>query len=139
MLRFFTVYGPRQRPDMAIRMFADRIRRGEEIPVFGDGSTERDYTYVDDIVQGLLGAIARDDVFEIYNLGESHTVTLSRLIELLETTLGKKARLKSLPDQPGDVKRTFASIDKARKNLGYAPSTPIEEGLRRFAQWLRPS
>lgn len=135
-LRFFTVYGPRQRPDMAIRMFAEKIRRGEQIPVFGDGSTERDYTYIDDILQGILGAMARDDAFEAYNLGESRTTTLSRLIQILEEALGKKARTRRLPEQPGDVKRTFASVDKARANLGYAPAVPIEEGVRRFVAWL---
>jgi UDP-glucuronate 4-epimerase len=136
-LRFFTAYGPRQRPDMAIRGFAERIRRGEEIPLFGDGSMERDFTYVDDIVAGVLGAASRDDAFEIYNLGESRTVKLSRVIELLEAALGKKARVKRLPEQPGDVRRTFASVDKARKNLGYSPSVPIEEGIRRFVAWLQ--
>jgi UDP-glucuronate 4-epimerase len=136
-LRFFTVYGPRQRPDMAIRAFAEKMLRGEEIPVFGDGSTERDYTFVDDIVQGLVGALDRDDAYEVYNLGESRTVPLARLIELLEEHLGVRAKIRRLPEQPGDVRRTFARVDKARERLGYRPQVPIEEGIRRFAAWIR--
>ena len=138
-LRFFTVYGPRHRPDMAIRSFAEKILRGEEISVFGDGSTERDYTYIDDILQGVLAAIDRDDAFEIYNLGESRTVPLALLIELLEKNLGRAAKIRRLPAQPGDVRRTYASIEKARTNLGYIPQVPIEEGIRRFAAWLTAS
>jgi len=136
-LRFFTAYGPRQRPDMAFRQFGERIRKGEEIRVFGDGSMERDFTYIDDIVQGVLGAVDRDDSFEVYNLGESRTVRLSYAIELLESILGKKAAIRRLPDHPGDVRRTCACIDKARSKLAYAPTVPIEEGLRRFVAWLK--
>ncbi len=135
-LRFFTVYGPRQRPDMGIHSFTAAIAAGREIPMFGDGSTERDYTHVADIVQGVLGAIDRDDVFEIYNLGESRTVPLRRVIELLERYLERKASVLPRPEQPGDVKRTFASVDKARKNLGYKPTVTIEDGLRDFVSWF---
>ncbi len=136
-LRFFTVYGPRQRPDMAIRAFTAAISEGREIPMFGDGTTERDYTYISDILQGILGALDRKDRFEIYNLGESRTVTLRRLIELIGEHVGKTPRIKQLPEQPGDVKRTFASIDKARKNLGYAPTVTIEQGIRDFVAWYK--
>jgi UDP-glucuronate 4-epimerase len=136
-LRFFTVYGPRQRPDMAIHLFARRILDGAEVPFYGDGTSRRDYTYVDDTVQGILGALAREDDFAIYNLGESTTVELRRLIEVLEKALGKPAKLKRLPDQPGDVKQTYADIAKAKAALGYRPSVGIEEGIRRFVEWLR--
>jgi len=136
-LRFFTVYGPRQRPDMAIHAFARAIAEGREIPMFGDGSTERDYTHITDILQGVLAALDKPEPFAVYNLGESRTVPLRRLIELLEGYVGKKARIKPMPEQPGDVKRTFASIDKARKHLGYAPKVAIEEGLRDFVEWFR--
>lgn len=138
-LRFFSVYGPRQRPDMAIRKFATLMREGREVPVFGDGSMQRDYTYVDDVVDGVLGALAREDGFEIYNLGESRTVSLTELVAVLERALGVKAKVKHLPPPPGDVRRTFADIAKARANLGYAPKVPIEEGVRRFVEWLRAS
>jgi|SRR5688572_11477179 len=135
-LRFFTVYGPRQRPDMAIHKFARLILEGKDVPIFGDGSTHRDYTYVGDAVQGIVGALRRDDGFEIYNIGESRTVTLSELVGLLEKNLGKKARIKQLPEQPGDVKRTYADITKAKTNLGYKPSTSIEAGIERFCGWV---
>jgi UDP-glucuronate 4-epimerase len=136
-LRFFTVYGPRQRPDMAIHKFARLILEGKEVPVFGDGTTRRDYTYVDDAVAGVAAALDRDDGFEVYNIGEAGTVELGQLIALLEKNLGKPARIKRLPEQPGDVKRTCADVSKARERLGYAPSTPIEEGVRKFCAWLR--
>ncbi|HEU4338581.1 MAG TPA: NAD-dependent epimerase/dehydratase family protein [Planctomycetota bacterium] len=136
-LRFFTVYGPRQRPDMAIHKFARLILDEKEVPFFGDGTSRRDYTYVDDAVKGILGALGRDDGFEVYNIGESRTVGLGELIALLEKNLGKKARIKKLPDQPGDVKRTYADISKAKSNLGYAPDTTIEEGIRKFCEWVR--
>jgi len=136
-LRFFTVYGPRQRPDMAIHAFTAAIAAGREISVFGDGSTERDYTHVTDLLQGILAALDRPEPFALYNLGESRTVPLRRLIELLEDNLGKRARIRALPEQPGDVKRTFAAIDRARRNLGYAPKVAIEEGLRDFVAWFR--
>lgn len=136
-LRFFTVYGPRQRPDMAIHKFTDAIARGREIPLFGDGTTERDYTYITDILQGILGAIGKDEPFAVYNLGGSRTVPLRRLVELLEQHLGMKATIRTLPEQPGDVKRTFASVERARASLGYEPRVPVEQGLREFVAWYR--
>ena len=136
-LRFFTVYGPRQRPDMAIHSFTAAISEGREISMFGDGGTERDYTYVTDILQGILGALAREDRFEIYNLGESRTVTLRRLIELIGQYVGKTPKVRQVPEQPGDVTRTFASIDKARQNLRYAPTVAVEDGLRDFVAWYQ--
>jgi UDP-glucuronate 4-epimerase len=142
-LRFFTVYGPRQRPDLAIHKFARLMWAGEEIPVFGDGSTRRDYTYVDDIVQGVERAIgyalAHPGCHEVFNLGESDTVTLSRLIDLLSGALGVEPRLRRLPPQPGDVERTCADISRARALLGYAPTTRIEDGIPRFVEWFRAS
>ena len=134
-LRFFTVYGPRQRPDMAIHSFTASIAAGREITLFGDGSTERDYTYVNDILQGILGALDRGDPFAIYNLGESQTVSLRRLVELIEEHVGKKARIRRMDEQPGDVKRTCASIDRARERLGYDPTVPVEAGLKKFVDW----
>jgi UDP-glucuronate 4-epimerase len=136
-LRFFTAYGPRQRPDMAIHAFTAAIAQGREIPMFGDGSTERDYTFVTDIVQGIVGAIDHPEPFAIYNLGESRTVELRRLIELIGEALGRKPLVKQLPEQLGDVRRTFASIDRARQSLGYAPKVAIEEGIREFVAWMR--
>jgi len=136
-LRFFTAYGPRQRPDMAIHAFTSAIAQGREIPMFGDGGTERDYTFVTDIVQGILGAIDHPEPYAVYNLGESRTVELRRLIELIGKYVGKTPRIKQLPEQPGDVKRTCASIDLARRNLGYAPKVAIEDGLREFVDWAR--
>ncbi len=136
-LRFFTVYGPRQRPDLAIAKFTRNILDGKPIPQYGDGSTARDYTYIDDIVHGVLAAARHTQTspFEIFNLGGSATNTLSQLIRLLEESLGKKALIEYLPDQPGDVPRTFADVDKARRLLGYEPSTPLAEGLRKYAAW----
>jgi UDP-glucuronate 4-epimerase len=135
-LRFFTVYGPRQRPEMAIHKFAQLMSEGKEIPVFGDGSTRRDYTYIDDIVSGITAAIAAKSPFAIFNLGESQTVTLLELIRHLEKALGLKARLKFLPEQPGDMRITYADIRRARQALGYAPRVGIEEGIQRFASWF---
>ena len=142
-LRFFTVYGPRQRPDLAIYKFVDLLESGRTISVFGDGSSGRDYTYVDDIVSGVLAAInyspeheAGDAKFEIINLGNSHPVTLSRLIELLEEATGKQAICKQLPPQAGDVPITWADISKAKRLLGYQPLTPIEKGLSAFVDWF---
>jgi UDP-glucuronate 4-epimerase len=135
-LRFFTVYGPRQRPDMAIHAFTKACAEGREIPMFGDGTTERDYTHVSDILQGLLAAIDRPEPFAIYNLGESRTVPLKRLIELIGRNVGRAPIIKPMPEQPGDVKRTFASIDKARAKLGYAPKVQIEEGIKDFVSWF---
>lgn len=136
-LRFFTVYGPRQRPDMAIHRFTRLLVAGEEIPVHGDGSSRRDYTYISDILQGLLKSIELCRGYEIYNLGESSTVTLSTLISLLEKTLGVKARIKHLGEQPGDVPVTYADVSKAKKRLGYTPEVPVEEGIRLFAEWYK--
>jgi UDP-glucuronate 4-epimerase len=134
-LRFFTVYGPGQRPEMAIHLFSRRICAGEEIPVFGDGSSRRDYTYVDDVVDGVLAAVDRSDGFRVYNLGGSRTTTLTDLITMLQVALGKQARIRSLPAQPGDVEQTWADVSLAARELGYAPRVSIEDGLRRFAQW----
>ena len=139
MLRFFTVYGPRQRPDLAIYKFARLILAGRPIPVFGDGSAARDYTYVTDTVEGIVACTRREIGHEIFNLGESQVVTLSRMIELLEDALGKKAVIDRQPRQPGDVPITFANIDKARAQLGYQPRVQIEEGIRRFAAWVKAS
>ncbi len=136
-LRLFTVYGARQRPDLAIHKFARLIEAGEPIPVFGDGSMERDHTYIDDIIDGILRAIERCEGYHIYNLGESRPVTLTDLIAALETTLGKRAVINRLPPQPGDVERTYADISLARRDLGYQPATRLEDGLERFVAWLR--
>ncbi len=140
-LRFFTVYGPRQRPDLAIHKFTRLMAEGAPIPIFGDGSTERDYTYVDDIVQGVLGAMeyagAHPGSFEIVNLGESQTVSLGRLVGLLADALGVAPRIERLPLQPGDVMRTFADVGKARRLLGYTPTTDIEVGIALFVEWFR--
>lgn len=137
MLRFFTVYGPRQRPDLAIHKFAQLISRGQPIPVFGDGSTARDYTYVSDTIAGILACTRQEFGFEIFNLGESQTVELSRLIAVLEQALGRKAIIDRRPAQPGDVPITYANIDKARARLGYDPKVKIEEGIARFVDWFR--
>jgi UDP-glucuronate 4-epimerase len=136
-LRFFTVYGPRQRPDLAIRKFAHAITRGEPIDLFGDGSTRRDYTYIDDILQGVLAALDRRLGYEVINLGESRTVALRELVELLERNLGRKAVVRWLPVQPGDVPVTYADIGKARRLLNYNPQVPIEEGIARFVAWFK--
>jgi len=136
-LRFFTVYGPRQRPDMAIHKFTRLIDTGQPVPMFGDGSSRRDYTYVDDIMQGVLNAIDQCEGYEIFNLGESRTVALIDLIRLIEEYLGKEAKIKRLPEQPGDVPITYADITKARQKLGYNPRFPLEEGLRRFVEWYQ--
>lgn len=136
-LRFFTVYGARQRPDLAIRKFAGLISAGKPVPVFGDGSTRRDYTYIDDIISGVRAAIDYDSSpHEIFNLGESQTVGLSRLIELLEVNLDMKAVIDRQPMQPGDVPQTFADITKAKELLGYDPQTKIEEGIKKFVEWF---
>ena len=136
-LRFFTVYGPRQRPEMAIHKFARHILEGKPIPRFGDGSSVRDYTYIDDIIDGVAKAIDRAGGYRIYNLGESAPVPLSRLIELIEKEIGVAARVESLPDQPGDVRATWADVSRARRDLGYEPCVPIAEGIRRFVIWLK--
>jgi UDP-glucuronate 4-epimerase len=136
-LRFFTAYGPRQRPDMAIHAFTAAISQDREIPMFGDGTTERDYTYVSDIVQGVLAAIDHDEPYAVYNLGESRTIPLKRLIDLIGELVGKTPKIKAMPEQPGDVKRTCAAIDQARARLGYDPKVPIETGLRDFVAWYK--
>ena len=137
MLRFFTVYGPRQRPDLAIHKFARLMQSGQPIPVFGDGSTSRDYTYVDDTVDGVIAATEKEFGYEIINLGESQTVELDRLIELLEQAMGVKAEINRQPAQPGDVPITFANIEKAQRLLGYNPQVKIEDGIPRFIEWFR--
>jgi UDP-glucuronate 4-epimerase len=137
MLRFFTVYGPRQRPDLAIHKFAKLITAGKPIPVFGDGSTARDYTYVTDTVDGVIACTKKTFGFEVFNLGESQTVTLARLIELLELSLGKKAIIDRKPPQPGDVPITYADITKARAKLGYNPSVKIDDGIPLFVKWFK--
>jgi UDP-glucuronate 4-epimerase len=136
-LRLFTAYGPRQRPDLAIHKFTSAIWRGESVEVYGDGTTARDYTYTDDIVRGFLACLDREFGFEIINLGESRTVELRELVRLIEKAVGKKARLRQLPPQPGDVPITYADISKAKQLLGYNPRVGIEEGIGRFADWFR--
>jgi UDP-glucuronate 4-epimerase len=136
-LRFFTVYGPRQRPDLAIHKFAKLISENKPIPVFGDGTTRRDYTYIEDIIDGVIAAIHYDKSdYEVINLGESRTVELRELISLLEKELDAPATIDRQAPQPGDVPQTFADISKARALLGYAPKTQIEEGLQRFVEWF---
>ncbi len=135
-LRFFTVYGPGQRPDLAIHKFTDSIYNNRPIQQFGDGTTRRDYTYVDDIVQGVMGALSyRRTPFEIFNLGESQTTTLTELIVAIETALGKKAVIERMPEQQGDMPLTCADINKARALLSYNPRVPISEGIPRFVEW----
>lgn len=137
-LRFFTVYGPRQRPDLAVHKFAKLMLAGEPIPVFGAGQTRRDYTFVDDVVRGVRAAIDYTGTpYEVINLGNTRTVTLSEMIAGLEQVLGVAATIDRRPEQPGDVPQTWANIDKARALLGYNPSTLYEDGLRRFVDWLR--
>ncbi len=137
-LRFFTVYGPRQRPDLAISQFTQKIERGEPIDRYGDGSSGRDYTYVEDIIEGVMSALNYDDSqFEVFNLGGSETVTLNALIELLAKALGKDARINTMPAQPGDVPLTCADVSKARAMLGYEPQTSIREGVAKFVEWYR--
>lgn len=135
-LRFFTVYGPAQRPDLAIHKFFNSISKGDAIPVFGDGSTSRDYTFVEDTIQGIEAAIDyKDTDFEIINLGNRQTVTLSQLIEAIENVCGKKAIIDRQPEQPGDVPQTYANIARAQKLLNYHPKTSLETGLKAFYEW----
>lgn len=140
-LRLFTVYGPRQRPDLAIHKFARLMLAGKPVPMYGDGTTERDYTYVDDVLRGIEGAIeytgTHPGAFEIVNLGGGHTVALRRLVELLAEAMGVTPVIERLPEQPGDVRRTCADIRKARDLLGYAPAIPTVAGIPRFVEWLR--
>jgi UDP-glucuronate 4-epimerase len=138
-LRFFTVYGPRQRPDLAIHKFGRLIGAGKPIPLFGDGSTSRDYTFIDDIVDGVVASIDEADGagFRIYNLGGSRTTTLLGLVELISAALGRKPIVEWQPEQPGDMKRTLADVTLSGRALGYAPKVPIEEGIARFVAWLK--
>lgn len=137
VLRFFTVYGPRQRPDLAIHKFAKLIEDGKSIPVFGDGSMRRDFTYIDDIIDGVVAAMDKCKGYEIYNLGESRPVRLDVLISEIENALGKKAIIDRQPLQPGDVKQTYADVTKAIEKLGYSPNTEIQTGLKKFVDWFR--
>lgn len=141
-LRLFTVYGPRQRPDLAIHKFARLMLRGEELPIFGDGNTERDYTFVADAVDGIVRALdwcihADAGAFEIVNIGEHATTSLATLVDLISRELGVTPKVRRLPAQPGDVQRTYADISRARDLFGYDPRTTMEEGIHSFAQWLR--
>jgi UDP-glucuronate 4-epimerase len=136
-LRFFTVYGPSQRPDLAIHKFAKLIAADKPIEMFGDGSTRRDYTFIDDIVEGIMACVRVRSGYEIFNLGNSNTVELRHLIELTERALGKKAIIERRPEQPGDVPVTFADVSKARRMLGYEPKTKIEQGIARFVEWFQ--
>jgi UDP-glucuronate 4-epimerase len=137
ILRFFTVYGPRQRPDMAIHTFTKAITEGEEIKIFGDGASIRDYTYIDDIIDGIMSSMELPCSFEIINLGNSAAVSILDLIGILENKLGKKARISFHPIQPGDVPATCADITKARSLLGCEPRVPLEEGIERFVEWYK--
>jgi UDP-glucuronate 4-epimerase len=136
-LRFFTVFGPRQRPDLAIHAFSKKILNNETIPFFGDGNTQRDYTFIDDIVKGIIGALNYDKTnYEIINLGNSHAVSLAELVNTLETVLEKKAIINKLPEQPGDVPVTFSDISKAKDLINYMPTTSLKDGVIRFKEWL---
>ncbi|HEY5578030.1 MAG TPA: NAD-dependent epimerase/dehydratase family protein [Deferrimonas sp.] len=136
-LRFFTVYGPRQRPEMAIHKFTRRILDGKEIDLYGDGSSRRDYTYIEDVVSGVLGALTAPPGFRVYNLGESATIALTDLVALIEKACGKSAARRYKPSQPGDVPVTYADISRAREEIGYDPRTPIGGGVSRFVEWYR--
>lgn len=136
-LRFFTAYGPRQRPDLAIRKFTWMIDRGEPIPVFGDGSNGRDYTYVDDVVDGIVRASQHDCSYDVFNLGNAHPVDLSTVIRTIESCLGKTASIRRLPLQPGDVPITYADISKAQRVLGYRPTTSFQQGIEKFVSWYQ--
>jgi len=139
-LRYFTVYGPRQRPDLAIHQFTRKIQAGKPIDQFGDGTTRRDYTYIDDIIQGTIAALKYDGpMFDIFNLGENETIQLRDLIAGIENALGQKAKINRLPEQPGDMPVTYADISKARELLGYNPSTRLSDGLPRFIEWFLQS
>lgn len=136
-LRIFTAYGPRQRPEMAIHKFTRLIDQGKEIPMYGDGSSKRDYTYIDDLIDGMMAVLQRHKGFEIYNLGESRTTSLKELIRLIEGSLGKKAKIQMLEPQPGDVSITYADITKAKRLLNYQPKIEMEEGIKRFVEWYK--
>jgi len=136
-LRFFSAYGPRSRPDMAVAKFTRAIDRGETITVFGDGSTARDYTYIDDIVDGVVAACDRADGFGIYNLGRSEPVLLRDLVNGIAAAVGKPAKIRTEPVQPGDVERTYANVSLSRRDLGYNPKVSLTEGLARYVEWYR--
>jgi UDP-glucuronate 4-epimerase len=136
-LRIFTAYGPRQRPEMAIHKFTRLVDQGETVPIFGDGSSRRDYTFIDDLIEGILGVIRRHKGFEVYNLGESQTTSLIDLIRLIEEAFGKKANIEMLEPQLGDVSITYADITKAKQMLEYQPKVKMREGIRRFVEWYR--
>jgi UDP-glucuronate 4-epimerase len=136
-LRLFTVFGPRQRPDLAIRKFAELIQAGKELPVFGDGSMSRDYTYVTDAVSAIELALECRRPFEVFNVGNSRPVRLDYMIETLESALGKKAKKAFLPVPPGDMPVTFASLEKSRRLLGYCPKVSFEDGMRLFVEWIK--
>ncbi|PGB00911.1 GDP-mannose 4,6-dehydratase [Bacillus toyonensis] len=141
MLRFFTVYGPRQRPDLAIHKFTNLISESKEIPFYGDGLSERDYTYIDDIIDGIVKSlyyvINNSNVYEIINLGESHTISLSKMVNKIEDELGIQAKLNKLPMQPGDVQRTYADITKAKSLIGYNPQIDFNDGIKKFIKWYK--
>ncbi len=134
-LRFFTVFGPRQRPDLAIHKFVRLILAGKPIPFFGDGSTGRDYTFIEDIVDGIIASLEKSYPYEIFNLGGSNPVSLAEMVETIERVLGKKAEIERLPEQPGDMRYTYADVSKAERLLGYKPKVSFEEGIRRFVEW----
>jgi UDP-glucuronate 4-epimerase len=136
-LRFFTAYGPRNRPDLAVYKFARLIERGAPVPMFGDGTTRRDYTYIGDIVEGVVRALERCTSHHLYNLGNSDPIELRAMIAMIGEALGKVPRIQQLPEQPGDVRQTYADVSRAAAELGYAPATPFREGLARFVAWFR--
>ncbi|OHE82058.1 MAG: epimerase [Verrucomicrobia bacterium GWF2_62_7] len=136
-LRFFTVYGPRQRPDLAIRKFMERMEAGQPIPLFGDGSMGRDYTFIEDIIDGVVASLGLETPYDVINLGNSSPVGLLDMVRTIEGALGKQARIEWKPDQPGDVPITFADISKAKRLLGYAPATPFARGIERQVAWMR--
>ncbi len=136
-LRIFTAYGPRQRPEMAIHKFTSLIDQGKEVPMYGDGSTRRDYTYIDDLIDGMMAVLHRHQGYEIYNLGESQTTSLKELILMIESAFRKKANIRVMEPQPGDVSITYADINKAKRLLNYQPKVNMEEGIRRFVEWYQ--
>ena len=141
MLRFFTVYGPKQRPDLAINKFTRLMINNEEIPMFGDGTTSRDYTYIDDIVDGIIKScnytLENKNVYEILNLGNSSPVSLKDMINTIANVLNTEPKIRQLPMQPGDVERTYADITKAKELIGYEPNTTFEEGIKKFVEWFK--
>ncbi|MCC6580430.1 MAG: GDP-mannose 4,6-dehydratase [Phycisphaeraceae bacterium] len=136
-LRFFTVFGPRQRPDLAIGKFLRMVSEGKPIPIFGDGTTSRDYTYIDDIVTGIVAALDKCDRYRVYNLGGDHPVTLTQLVETVQKVVGREAIIDRKPMQPGDVERTWADLARSRSELGYAPKTTLEDGIRKQWEWMQ--